>query len=116
MAPGLRPKARLPRAAVYGWPDAGFATTARHFSNSWISASAYSSADFDGFPENPAAALLPFPYPVVTAMNFISSSAISSWFFAASLLDAAAAASPVGFVSAGVNWLLPLFFPRPLCP
>ncbi len=29
-----------------------------------MSASAYSSADFEGLPENPAAALLPFPYPV----------------------------------------------------
>jgi hypothetical protein len=111
VARGLRSKTALPLAALYGRPEAGLATTARHFSNNWISASAYSSADFDGFPENPAAALLPLPYPVVTAMNFISSSAISSSFFEASL-----AASPVGFVSAGVNSLLPLFFPLHLCP
>jgi len=32
--------------------------------------SVYSSADFDGFPWKPAAAELPFPYPVVTANEF----------------------------------------------
>jgi hypothetical protein len=49
-------------------------------------------------PENPAAGALPFPYPVVTAMNFISSSAISSRFFAASL-----ALSSADFVSSGMQ-------------
>src|ERR1019366_3793963 len=53
-------------------------TTVRQRSNSSSNASAYSSADrLAGLPGNPAAAS-PFPQPVVTAMNFVSSRAISS--------------------------------------
>ena len=44
---------------------------------------------FEGFAENPAAATLPLPYPVVTAMNFISSSAISSRLFNSAAFAAA---------------------------
>jgi hypothetical protein len=85
------------RRTGYFEATTGFATTERHFSNSCSSASVYSSADFDGFPWKPAAAELPFPYPVVTAMNFISSNATSSRLFSASF--AAFGASAAGLVS-----------------
>ena len=95
----------------------GLATTARHFSNNWMSASAYSSADFDGLPENPAAALLPFPYPVVTAMNFISSSATSSRFFAASLaLSAAVVLTGFFWRQVILSLVVDLLSPQTRCP
>src|ERR1700730_6871113 len=43
-----------------------------------MSASAYSSPDLEAFPEKTAELIAPLPYPVVTAINFISSKATSS--------------------------------------
>jgi hypothetical protein len=58
----------------------GLVTARRHRSNSSNSASAYSSLEREPFPPKPALGV-PLPYPVVTAINFINSSATSSVFF-----------------------------------
>lgn len=55
-------------------------TALRQRSKSSSNDSAYSSAVFPALPPKPAPEA-PFPYPVVTAMNFINSSATSSFEF-----------------------------------
>ena len=88
-----------------------------------MSDSAYSSDDLEGFPEKPAAAELPLPNPVVTAMNFINSSATSSRLFFAATSDSAALLAALvssGFASLGVNLMFSpaaqLHFRRKICP